>query len=461
MRIRIIAAVLTVFLISVLNPAQAKAGWVDDWFAQATYSGASSFEGQKRGYYTAGNFSARFPHSNDYLATASLPNFKAGCGGIDSFLGGFSFMNMEYLGDKFQRIMTAAPAFAFDIALRALSEQFADEISKLENITNALNGMQIDDCKAAKAMVTIAADTFTGKTEAAKEELNRISMDSGLSDLFRSADSNTRSNPSSALSQTKSQVTGNDTDLENLLYQPGSLLSKAANKYGYDAAWVDLIRGYVGDLYLMSSDNPLSLKKIDPCLENQWNENYSDFVQGTAQTKQEGSETCAQITDNKRSIYDFTKTTMDSIVAKTAKGSGAALTGEEQQFIELSPVPVYLHLKMAKVEKMESAFIETVSQEVAYAYAVKQLKDLYELMDKMLSRYHKDISNTNAANTFKDAALNNIKDLQARIKPELVRLDGKLREKITEYDFKTARFFDKQKEFNNLVRQAFFSKKKM
>ncbi|MCR4288517.1 MAG: hypothetical protein NUW09_10970, partial [Deltaproteobacteria bacterium] len=82
-------------------------------------------------------------------------------------------------------------------------------------------------------------------------------------------------------------------------------------------------------------------------------------------------------------------------------------------------------------------------------------------MDKMLSRYHKDISNTNASNTFKDAALNNIKDLQARIKPELVRLDGKLREKINEYDFKTARFFDKQKEFNNLVRQAFFSKKKM
>ena len=75
MHIVIVTAALTVFFIAVLNPAPTNAGWVDDWFAQATYSGASSFEGQKRGYYTAGNFSARFPHSNDYLATASLPNF--------------------------------------------------------------------------------------------------------------------------------------------------------------------------------------------------------------------------------------------------------------------------------------------------------------------------------------------------------------------------------------------------
>ncbi|MBI5642623.1 MAG: conjugal transfer protein TraH [Deltaproteobacteria bacterium] len=463
MRIGIMAAVLTVIFVSAFNPSPANAGWVDDWFDQATYSGASSFEGQKRGYYTAGNFSARFSHSNDYLATASLPEFKSGCGGIDAFLGGFSFMDMEYLGDKFQNIMTAAPVFAFNIALRALSEQYADEISKLENITNALNGIQLDDCKAAKAMVTIASDTFTGKTNAAKEELTSLAMDTGLYELYKAADSDTQSDPSSALSQTKSEVTGNDADLENLLYQAGSLLAKAASKYDsdYDTKWVDLIRGYIGDLYLTSSGNPLSLIKIEPCLDNQWNENYGDFVQGTAQMKEEGSEDCTQITDEKSSIHDFTTTTMKNIITKTGKGSGTSLTGEEQQFIELSPVPVYLHLKMAKVEKMENAFIETVSQEVAYAYAIKQLKDLYELMDKMLSRYHKDISNKDEVSNFRDNALKNIKDLQDRIKPELVRLDGKLREKITDYDFKAARFFDRQKEFNNIVRHVFSSKKKM
>ena len=97
-----------------------RAGWVDDWLQQKTETSPGYFEGQKRGYFTGGSFSARWQQSNDYLFTAMPPKIKAGCGGIDVFLGGFSYLNFEYLVTKLQRIMQAAPAAAFDIALNVL-----------------------------------------------------------------------------------------------------------------------------------------------------------------------------------------------------------------------------------------------------------------------------------------------------------------------------------------------------
>ncbi|MEI6704482.1 MAG: conjugal transfer protein TraH [Deltaproteobacteria bacterium] len=63
-------------------------GWVDDWIQQKNSTSPSYYEGSKRGYYTGGSFSARWPNNNDFLVSASLPKLKSGCGGIDMFMGG-------------------------------------------------------------------------------------------------------------------------------------------------------------------------------------------------------------------------------------------------------------------------------------------------------------------------------------------------------------------------------------
>ena len=60
MRVKITLFLLAVILATTVFYAPASAGWVDDWFTQSTYSGPGAFEGQKRGYYTAGNLSAKF-----------------------------------------------------------------------------------------------------------------------------------------------------------------------------------------------------------------------------------------------------------------------------------------------------------------------------------------------------------------------------------------------------------------
>src|SRR5262245_42930450 len=53
-------------------PALSWSGWVDDWMTQKTSTSPSYYEGAKRGYYTGGSFSARWPNGTDYPVTVTM-----------------------------------------------------------------------------------------------------------------------------------------------------------------------------------------------------------------------------------------------------------------------------------------------------------------------------------------------------------------------------------------------------
>ena len=97
--------------------------WIDNWIQQATTSGPNMFESQKRGYASAGSLSLRFGNEKDYLVNVSPPRCRAGCGGIDMFMGSFAYLEAEYLMEKLERIAEGGMAtFVFDIAMSVLSE---------------------------------------------------------------------------------------------------------------------------------------------------------------------------------------------------------------------------------------------------------------------------------------------------------------------------------------------------
>src|SRR6202008_664397 len=125
-------------MLGISSPAAAQS-WAESWFDNVTYSSPGSFEDQTRGYLTAGGMSGRVDVHNDYLLSLSLPKVKAGCGGIDMFLGGMSFPDPEYLVQKLESILQAAPAVAFQYLLETLDEKMGNIISKMEAATNFLN----------------------------------------------------------------------------------------------------------------------------------------------------------------------------------------------------------------------------------------------------------------------------------------------------------------------------------
>ena len=86
------------------TPAHAQS-WAESWFDNVTYTSPGSFQDQTRGYVTAGGMSGRVDVHNDYLMSVSLPKVRAGCGGIDMFLGGMSFLDPDYLVQKLESIL--------------------------------------------------------------------------------------------------------------------------------------------------------------------------------------------------------------------------------------------------------------------------------------------------------------------------------------------------------------------
>ena len=147
-------AILAALVVDILIFSHAaSAAWVDDWLNQRTTTSPNYFFGQQRGYYSGGSFSARWPNSVSYPVTVEMPRIKSGCGGIDVFMGGFSFLNTDYLVDKLQGILSGAASVAFDLGLKTLCEQCSNTIKNFEAISDKLNSMQLDECAAAKELV--------------------------------------------------------------------------------------------------------------------------------------------------------------------------------------------------------------------------------------------------------------------------------------------------------------------
>lgn len=144
-----------------LMPYQtARADWFSDLTDNIQSNSPAAWEGQKRGYFTGGGFGLRLKTSRDPLLNFQPPRINAGCGGIDAFWGGFNYLRPEYLVQAFQNIMSAAPAYAFKLALQQLCDPCDDVMSALQQISQAANSLALDECGSAQALVNFGGDAI-------------------------------------------------------------------------------------------------------------------------------------------------------------------------------------------------------------------------------------------------------------------------------------------------------------
>src|ERR1700730_8007444 len=74
----------------------------------------NAYTGQEAVYYTGGSLYARDSVRTVQIAQLDLPNFRSGCGGIDLFTGGFSFINSQELINSMKNVMNNAAGYAFN-----------------------------------------------------------------------------------------------------------------------------------------------------------------------------------------------------------------------------------------------------------------------------------------------------------------------------------------------------------
>ena len=381
---RVAPALLLLLTLSLLlAPAPAAAaGWVDDWLVQRTSTPATYFEGQKRGYYSAGSFSARWPSQNDYPVTVQMPKLSGGCGGIDLFGGGVSFLDFDYLVEKLQRILQSGGAVAFELALNTLCPECVNAVNNLESIANKLNSMQMDECALSKKLVATLSDGKEMRQLGSDlaGAVKSFDLDQGLSDLYTAITENHAARKGQIDAAENARIMQGcpqdikEVFLNNFSGASSSLLHNlGANKMGVNQAYIDVVRGLVGDIQLEAPANGYVISYIPPCPENAADDS-KHLLDG--KTKAKGLDgACYLPASTNADLTRYFQNEMSAIAARIR--TKQPLTAAQTAFLQGSPLSLGLVLKTAVGTEMEGQTIAVMADITAKAHALQMLADLY------------------------------------------------------------------------------------
>ncbi|MFZ5593751.1 MAG: conjugal transfer protein TraH [Pseudomonadota bacterium] len=119
----------------------------------SSFSGAALYQGQSANYFSGGGFSARAPIRNFNLVSVQAPSIRAGCGGIDLFAGGFSFINATQLITMLKNIGSSALGYAFKLAIDTISPKIGGVLDQMQTYAAAINNQSINTCQAGMELV--------------------------------------------------------------------------------------------------------------------------------------------------------------------------------------------------------------------------------------------------------------------------------------------------------------------
>lgn len=111
------------------------------------------WQGQAAGYATGGGLYARASAKNVQLVSLQLPSLNAGCGGIDMFLGSFSFISKDEFIQFAKAILSNSPGLFFDLALKTVTPQLASAKDFLQKLASDVNSSNMSSCQAGRAIV--------------------------------------------------------------------------------------------------------------------------------------------------------------------------------------------------------------------------------------------------------------------------------------------------------------------
>jgi conjugative transfer pilus assembly protein TraH len=352
------------------------ADWVSDWFASSTTTSAGGYQSQQRGYYTLGSFQGRWRLGNDYLVSATPPSYKVGCGGVDLFGGAMSYLDAEYLVEKFERIVQAAPAFAFNLALQEFCKPCVAAMEAMEQITDQLNSMQINDCRLSQRLAAVMVEPDDASLGALKSEVaSSVSIGDGLRKNVQSFMDAMRGAGNTLPDDTKVALNGCDAVFRDT-FANGSIIDSISGRMGL-ADYADTIRGVIGDVIVTPVGNDYQIATLGPCARNDLVD-AADFVSGQFERK---SVAGVCVPSGADAIVTTVENRLDGIMERLQ--AGTALTAEDLAFIENSPLPVFAALRDAVIAGTAPSVIAQLREPLAVAFGHKMMDDLLRAIQAM------------------------------------------------------------------------------
>jgi conjugative transfer pilus assembly protein TraH len=128
-----------------------QATWIEDNMINVG-NDSGYYQTQTRNIYSLGSETIKFRETGGTITPFHMepPRFNVGCGAIDLSMGGFSYLNRDFVVEKLKAISASAPAFVYQMAISALCKDCQNIMNELEKFSNMMNGMNLDTCDAVQ-----------------------------------------------------------------------------------------------------------------------------------------------------------------------------------------------------------------------------------------------------------------------------------------------------------------------
>lgn len=174
-----------------LASTQTMAGFVADFLdesaAMSNVTQAGVVEASSLNVVTGGGFVYRTPRKDFVPLSVAAPTLKAGCGGIDLFLGAFSIPSREEFVSFLRSVGTALPGLAFQLALQTMAPDLNEMVGRYADLIRSYTNRYSDSCTAAQALLeqTGAAEHLQRAVQSATNKLRSDGTASDQSEADR------------------------------------------------------------------------------------------------------------------------------------------------------------------------------------------------------------------------------------------------------------------------------------
>lgn len=163
------------FLVS-FTPANA--GFLNDMYdemsANANVNAPKAYNTQTMGVISGGGIVWKTPVKTFTPFSVTPPHLKAGCGGIDAFLGSFGFVNKDEFVQMLRALGQNAAGLLFQLALKAMSPELSSEIENFSKTVQEWVRKFQNSCEMAQWMVDSSG---AGKVA---EDMGRLARRTGV-----------------------------------------------------------------------------------------------------------------------------------------------------------------------------------------------------------------------------------------------------------------------------------------
>lgn len=348
---------------------------------QNNVTAPGAFQDQSAGYYTGGSLMARSTVRNAQLGSVQMPGYRAGCGGIDVWMGGISHIKSQEFANVLEAVTSDIPGYAFLLSMEAVSPLIYNIINELNAMATKVNHFNMNSCE----MAATTLGGFWPKSDAATKHLCQA-MGTNLNEF---SDWSAARHGCGAKGDREAVLAKRQTDsrYKDMLVGEFNLSWEALKRNSFlssDKALAELFMTMVGSIISQKegeSFKPRPLKGYaheDSLLKS--------LLHGGETTiyKCDSVEKCLNPTLGKRIILESSAllrkvhTILDDLV--NAIYEDKAITTAQQHFLNSVRLPVYKMLNVSTAYRLGAAplnvheYAELIALDILYQYA-------FEVMD--------------------------------------------------------------------------------